>query len=59
MVLVFGKLVEENKLIEIFICDYLVVILVGIYGENLILDLNYEEDLIVEVDMNIVMIGSG
>jgi ribonuclease PH len=59
MVLAFGKLVEENKLTEIPIRDYLAATSVGIHGENSILDLNYEEDSTAEVDMNIVMTGSG
>ncbi len=40
--------------------DYLAAISVGMdKEEGLLLDLNYEEDSAAEVDMNIIMTGSG
>lgn len=42
------------------VTDYLAAISVGILKEGIeILDLNYEEDSEADVDMNIVMTGSG
>jgi ribonuclease PH len=39
--------------------DYLAAISVGIVGEELMLDLSYPEDSAADVDMNVVMTGSG
>ena len=39
--------------------DYLASVSVGALGEQVVLDLNYEEDSHAKVDMNIVMTGSG
>jgi ribonuclease PH len=39
--------------------DYLAAISVGIVGEEMLLDLSYAEDSCAEVDMNVVMTGSG
>jgi ribonuclease PH len=39
--------------------DYLAAISVGIVGGELLLDLSYPEDSAAEVDMNVVMTGSG
>jgi ribonuclease PH len=39
--------------------DYLAAISVGIVGEEILLDLSYAEDSSAEVDMNVVMTGSG
>ena len=50
----------ENKLIEIQpIRDYVAAVSVGIVEGKTRLDLSYEEDSNAEVDMNIVMTGSG
>jgi len=60
MVLAFEKLVKEEKLSEIPVTDFLAATSVGIDPEHgVILDLNYAEDSKAEVDMNIVMTGSG
>jgi ribonuclease PH len=60
MVLAFAKLVEEEKLTELPITDFLAATSVGIDPEQgVILDLNYVEDSKAEVDMNVVMTGSG
>jgi ribonuclease PH len=39
--------------------DYVAAISVGIHGNDLLLDLNYAEDSKAEMDMNVVMLGSG
>ncbi|AEH46973.1 ribonuclease PH [Parageobacillus thermoglucosidasius] len=60
MVLAFAKLVEEKKLDELPVNDFLAATSVGIDPEHgIILDLNYTEDARAEVDMNVVMTGAG
>jgi ribonuclease PH len=39
--------------------DYIAAVSVGISGNDIILDLDYEEDSKADVDMNVVMTGSG
>ncbi|HMD84254.1 MAG TPA: ribonuclease PH, partial [Terriglobia bacterium] len=39
--------------------DYLAAISVGIVGDEMLLDLGYAEDSSAEVDMNVVMTGTG
>jgi ribonuclease PH len=39
--------------------DYIAAVSVGISGKDIILDLDYEEDSKADVDMNVVMTGSG
>ncbi len=39
--------------------DYVAAISVGIIGRETLLDLDYSEDSSAEVDMNVVMTGSG
>lgn len=54
------KLIEEGKIKENPIRDFLAAISVGINKEGLVLsDLNYEEDSTCDTDMNIVMTSSG
>ena len=50
---------KEKKIEAMPIRDYLAAISVGKVGGELILDLNYPEDSTAEVDMNVVMTGSG
>lgn len=38
---------------------YVVVVLVGILGEDVLCDLEYVEDFVVDMDMNVVMIEEG
>jgi ribonuclease PH len=60
MVLAFAKLVEEKKLSDLPVTDFLAATSVGIDPQHgVILDLNYIEDSQAEVDMNVVMTGSG
>jgi ribonuclease PH len=53
------KLKRNNIIRSIPIGDYLAATSVGIYQNQPILDLTYEEDSRAEVDMNVVMTGSG
>ena len=53
------KLKKEGKIDRIPIQDYIAATSVGILNDNLILDLCYEEDSKAEVDMNVIMTGSG
>lgn len=57
--LALSKLVVAKSLPEIPINDYLAATSVGIVGDELFLDLAYEEDSRAEVDMNVVMTGKG
>ncbi|MGE5197014.1 MAG: ribonuclease PH [Deltaproteobacteria bacterium] len=54
-----NKLKKGGLIKRIPIKDYVAATSVGIFGGNLILDLCYEEDSKAEVDMNIIMTGSG
>jgi len=47
-------IIEENPVL-----DFIAAVSVGIIDNKVVLDLNYEEDSNAEVDMNIVMTGSG
>lgn len=53
------KLKKDGLLTKIPLKDFVAATSVGMSGGNLILDLNYEEDSTADVDMNIVMTGSG
>ncbi|MEK3807731.1 MULTISPECIES: ribonuclease PH [unclassified Metabacillus] len=60
MTIALGKLVSEKKISSLPITDFLAATSVGMdskLGE--ILDLNYIEDSSAEVDMNVIMTGSG
>jgi len=59
LVLALRKMVAEKKLSSIPVTDYIAAISVGIYKNQVILDLKYDEDSVAEVDMNIVRTGSG
>lgn len=60
LVLACSKLVEEGKVKQFPITDFLGAISVGVLVDGEIaLDLNYEEDSAAAVDMNIVMTGDG
>lgn len=50
---------EDNAIPGIPIKDYLAATSVGIFQNEVILDLNYEEDSRAKVDMNVVMAGNG
>ena len=53
------RLKEENVIDTIPLSDYVAAVSVGIVKGKVALDLNYEEDSKADVDMNIVMTGSG
>ena len=57
--LAFLKLVEMKALPRVPLGDYVAAISVGIVGSETLLDLSYAEDSNAEVDMNVVMTGSG
>ncbi len=59
LVLALQKLKSENLIASIPLIDSVAAISVGIYEGALILDLNYREDSRAEMDMNVVMLGSG
>ncbi|WDT77228.1 MAG: ribonuclease PH [Candidatus Manganitrophus sp.] len=50
---------KEKKINAMPVRDYLAAISVGKVGGELLLDLNYAEDSTAEVDMNVIMTGSG
>ena len=53
------KLKEQENWETLPITDYLAAISVGIVDEQVLLDLCYQEDSQAEVDLNVVMTGSG
>lgn len=55
----FAKIKKSGLIKEIPISDYVAATSVGIVNGELLLDLCYEEDSKAEVDMNVVMTGSG
>lgn len=55
----FKKLVSEGKIKKIPVKDFIAATSVGIVGGQKMLDLKYDEDSKADVDMNIVMTGSG
>jgi ribonuclease PH len=57
--LAMEKLVAQKSLSRSPLIDYLAAISVGVVGGELLLDLEYSEDSNAEVDMNVVMTGSG
>ena len=54
-----NKLVHDGKLAKIPLVDYMAATSVGIVNDMLLLDLCFAEDSKAQVDMNIVMTGSG
>ena len=59
LALAVKKLQNQGILKEFPIKDYLAAVSIGILDGNIMVDLNYEEDSKAEVDMNVVMTGSG
>ncbi|MCL5006204.1 MAG: ribonuclease PH [Acidobacteria bacterium] len=59
LVLAFKRLQEMEVLKQIPLRDYVAAISVGIIGNEILLDLDYSEDSNADVDMNVVMTGSG
>ncbi len=59
LVLALNRLKEDGVFEEMPLSDYIAAISVGILGQKPALDLDYEEDSRAEVDMNVIMTGSG
>ena len=57
--LAFQKLERLKALKRFPLKDYVAAVSVGVVGGEMLLDLNYIEDSNAEVDMNVVMAGSG
>jgi len=55
----FKKMVKDGMIEKIPVKDTVAAVSVGKVDGRLLLDLNYEEDSRAEVDMNVVMTGSG
>ncbi len=53
------KLKKDGKISKVPIQDYIAATSVGILDGNMLLDLCYEEDSKADVDMNVIMTGSG
>jgi len=53
------KIKKDRLIPAIPIKDFVAATSVGIIGNDLVLDLSYEEDSKAEVDMNVVMVGKG
>jgi ribonuclease PH len=59
LALALAKLKADGVIAELPIADYVAAVSVGMLGGKPALDLDYEEDSTADVDMNIVMTGSG
>lgn len=60
LVLACHQLIEDDLIEKLPIIDYLGAVSVGVLADGeIVLDLNYEEDSTANVDMNVVMTGSG
>ncbi len=55
----FRRMVDQKRLPEMPLSDFVAAVSVGIVGGVPLLDLDFEEDSGAEVDMNVVMTGSG
>lgn len=55
----FNKMIAAGQLTEAPITEYVAAISVGVVNDEAVLDLCYEEDSKADVDMNLVMTGSG
>jgi ribonuclease PH len=51
------KLVENNRIKQNPLKDYVAAISTGVVGKEVVLDLNFKEDSAAKVDMNLVMTG--
>lgn len=60
LVLACGKLIEEKKVEQFPVTDFLAAISVGVSSESeVVLDLDYKQDSSADVDMNVVMTSAG
>lgn len=55
----FDTLVDSGKLEASPITEHLGAVSIGLYNDEVLLDLEYVEDIAVDVDCNVVMTGSG
>jgi len=55
----FEQRIVEGKLERSPIVDHVAAISIGLLGDDVLVDLDYPEDVAVDVDCNIVMTGSG
>jgi ribonuclease PH len=55
----FKKLLEKGEITRLPIKDQVAAVSVGVVKDEIVLDLNYEEDFLADVDMNVVITGSG
>ncbi len=55
----FDHLVAEGRLERSPIVDHVAAVSAGIFGDVVLLDLDYQEDVAADVDANVVMTGSG
>jgi ribonuclease PH len=59
LALAFEKLRAAGKIARVPLTDHVAAVSVGVIDDEVRLDLCYEEDSRAEVDMNVVMTGSG
>jgi len=59
LTLALKKIKERSQIISLPLRDYVAAVSVGIFKNELMLDLNYEEDSQAQMDMNVVMIAKG
>ena len=59
LALALGKIKKQNLIGRVPLTDYVAAVSAGIYKGQPLLDLNYEEDSRADMDMNVVMVGSG
>ena len=59
MVDAFGKMVRDGVIEKLPMRDTVAAVSVGKVGGTILLDLNYDEDSKAQVDMNVIMTGSG
>jgi len=53
------KLLDSGKITETPIRDFVAAVSVGVYEDDVLLDLDYSEDSQCDTDMNVVMTGNG
>ncbi|MCA9399748.1 MAG: ribonuclease PH [Candidatus Omnitrophica bacterium] len=59
LALALSKMKKHGLINTIPLSDYVAAISVGIFENELVLDLNYAEDSKADMDMNVVMVGKG
>ncbi len=59
LTLALQKLIDQNIISKMPIKDYVAAVSVGMREGQILLDLDYQEDSSVDVDMNFVVMGSG